>query len=216
MRADILPRTEPHDVGASQARLPWSMAPPPLTSLTAIAVVNVVSAWLIRPFVAAALAHDASAARGVAFALWLSGALSPLVAVVQALLLGAVAWALLTLGGAFVRFRQLLTVLLAGQVLLSLDSLFIAAVLLVRGSAAITTPADLWVPQGLDIFIAVESPMAQAIAGNVTLFHGAWLAFLIATLPRATGVSRRAAAAVGIAVWDGMLAVAVARALWLT
>ena len=216
VRTDISSHTGRGDVGASQPQLPWWMAPHPLGSLTAIAVINVVSAWLIRPFANAALADDSSAAQGVAFAFWLSGALSPLVALVQALLLGAAAWAMLTLGGTLVRFGRLLTVLLAGQVLLSLDNLFIAAVLLVRGIAAVTKPADLWVPQGLDIFFSVGSPVAQAIAGNVTLFHVAWFAFLVAALPHTIGVSRRAAIAVGIATWDGMLAVAVARALWLT
>jgi len=196
--------------------LPWWACPSPIASLGVVALVSLAAALAIRPLAISAFGDATGALRTFLFALWLSGFLSPIVALVQAAALSAIGWATLAMASAPPRFSRLFTLFLGGQAILALSGLWIAAVLWVRGGAHLTQPADLAVPQGLDIFFSPTSPVLLAIAQTASVVHVAWFLFLVVGLPRATGMSRRAALAVGIAAWDSLVAAAAVRALLLT
>jgi hypothetical protein len=196
--------------------LPCWACPSPLASLSIVAFVSLAAAFAIRPMAISAFRDATGALSTFLFALWLSGFLSPIVALLQAAALAAIGWATLAIASAPPRFSRLFTLFLAGQAILALSGLWIAAVLWARGAAHLTQPADLAVPQGLDIFFSPTSPVLLAIAQTASIVHVAWFLFLVVGLPRATGISRRAALAVGIAAWDSLVAAAAVRALLLT
>ena len=181
---------------------PRSVTFPVALPLVAMAAVSLLSAFLLAPVAAAAYRGEpAELSATVRSGLWVMGLASPLVALAKGAALAAVAWAVLVLGGAQPRFRGLLGALVAGEVILAVQALWMAGLLRLRGLGGIHSPADLSIPTGLDVIFSDPSTPLGAMAVSVTPFHLAWLLFLGWAFLRLGAGSRTLAAVAAVACW---------------
>lgn len=175
-------------------------------------VVALVSAFSLRPFIVAALPADQLAAAGaVEFSLWIVALFAPAFQLVRAVALGVLAWALLVLADSARRFRAILSIVLYGDVILSVQGLLLAFYLhLTTGGGA--GPQALQAPFGPAVFVPTSRPVLFAVAQSMTFVHVAWLAFLMIAFHRVLDLGRVRAAVFAAALWGGVLLVTVMRA----
>ena len=175
---------------------------PAVAPLVVIAVLNVTVAVLMRPALAAALRTQPN---GVAYAaeafLWLVAVFYPAIVLAKVLLLAAVAWSVVALLEESARWRQLLSVLLFGEILMLLQATLTAIVLHLRGIGALHAPADLIVHWGVAAFIDVQNPVAVALVQHATVFHALWFLFVAVALIRSAALPRFTAVATALSVW---------------
>jgi hypothetical protein len=90
-------------------------------------------------------------------------------------------------------------------------------VLYVRGLSAITAPADLVVPMGVDAFFTTTvSPALAAVAHATSLFDVLWFALIAIGLSRVTGMSRSTSVCAALLIWICAIFTGVVRALMFT
>jgi len=186
---------------------------PVMAPLVFILLVNFVSATAMQPAITAALqASQPAGAANVSFWLWLTALFAPVLTLLKALILTAVAWSVITLIGNEARFRTLLSLNVYGQAILALSPLFTVIVLHIRGLEAITSPDALLVSQGIDLFIDERSsPILLGLAQQGTIFHAGWFAFTAWCLRRATRLSLGTSLVVTTILWCGGLLVSILR-----
>lgn len=179
-----------------------SSLPRPWVSLTLLLALSIATASLMAPLARAAWANQPpEIATTVRTALWAVGLAAPVFALLKTAVLAALAWALLVLGGRQPGYRSLLTPLLAGELILSVQGLWIAGVLYLRGVDSLASPGDLTVTTGLDLLFPDPATVAGAAALSVTPFHLAWIGFLAWAFTRATGGRRWLGGLTAVACW---------------
>lgn len=189
-------------------------AAPVLAPLVALTLVNLaVAVAMRRPLTRGLAASPEGVRRVLDTAFWLVAVFYPVLALAKTLVLAACAWAVLALLGRDGRLRTLFSLLLYGELLLQLNGVFTALVLNLQGAGRIRQASDLLVPWGIDMLVPLHSRAALAAAQGATIFHLLWFAFLVAVMPRVTGVSRGGAAATAGTLWAGMIVFNVLRSL---
>lgn len=182
--------------------------------LTALATVSAVTAVAMRPLVATAYAGEGPELRGTVLAgIWVLAAVAPVAALAKGAALAGVAWAVLVLGGGDPRFRPLVSTLVAGELILAAQGLWVAALLHLRGLGALHTPADLGVATGLDLIFPDPGRPLGALASMVTPFHLAWMGFLVWRFRATQSVGIAWSAGAALACWIPGIVLAVGRAL---
>lgn len=182
-----------------------------LFSLLALSLLTAVT---LTPVARVAYAAEAPAlARTALSGLWVASAAVPVVAVLKGGALAAVAWAVLVLTGGDIPYRRAFGVVLAGELVLAAQALWIALLLHLRGLSAIESPADLAVVTGLDYLFPDPTTPLGALAVTVTPFHAAWVLFLAWGFRRAGGGGVVAAAGAALACWGPGAAVGILRAM---
>ena len=185
---------------------------PLLAPLTFVLLASVAAAASLQPALGPAFALQPAVAEAARSWLWLAAVAAPALALLKAAMLSALVWAVVILVGREIRFRVLLSANVYGQAILVLSGLFTALVLRARGAAAVQSPADLLVPQGIDVFLdASQSPIVASLAQQTTVFHILWLAFMVWVLPRTTSLSRGASVGVALSLMVVGLVVALIR-----
>jgi len=159
----------------------WALA------LALLGLSLVTAAALAPPTEAAFRSQPEALAATLRTGLWITAAAAPLVALGKGAVLGAIAWAVLVLGGKTPRYRSALAIVVTGELILAAQALWIALLIRVRGLAAISSPEDLRIPTGLDLLFPDPTTPLGALAGSVTPFHAAWVLFLAWRFGRAVG-----------------------------
>lgn len=198
------PPTAPH---AGPVRFPvWALA------LTLLAL-SLLTAATLAPLAAAAFrSQPESLAATLRAGLWIAAAAAPIAALAKGAALGGVAWAVLVLGGSTPRYRNTFAILVAGELILAAQGLWIALLLRLRGAAVISSPEDLRLATGLDVLFPDPATPLGALAGSVTPFHAAWVLFLAWRFSRGEE-SWAGGVLVALACWVPMPLVSVLRAL---
>lgn len=184
---------------------------PILPPLVLVVVFSSTAAYALQPMLGAAL--DADVVAAVRAWLWIAVLLAPVTAGGKALAFSAVAWSVLVLAGRDVGFRRLVSVFLYGEALLGLQPVVLAFVLQLRGSAAVSSPEDLYVPMGLDGLVRPDSPALAAVVQGLGAVHAVWFAFLVVALVRVVELPRRWALGLAVGSWGTVVALGAVRAL---
>lgn len=162
----------PASPGASPAR-------PTVMVLLAITVVSAATALAMIPLAEAAYREQPAALTAtVRTGLIIAAGAAPLLAIVRGSILGGIAWAVLVLWGSDPAYRRSWAILLAGELILAVQGAWMAIVLHLRSAAAISSPGDLEVTTGLNLFFPDPTTPVGALAQSVTPFHLAWFLFL--------------------------------------
>lgn len=184
-----------------------------LAPLVLVAIFSLLGAVGMDPMVEAAF-RNGSPGAGVTLRtwIWLLGVLSPVFAMVKGLVLGGAAWSVLVLLGGAPAFRAVVSAVLYGEALLSLQGLWISFVLHLRGVASMAEPSDLRVVTGLDVLADASSPVSVALAQGLSVFHVAWVVVLCLAFAHAAGTTRIRSSVAAAAVWCLVVGAAVLRA----
>jgi hypothetical protein len=167
---------------------------PVFEPLAAIAVVSLVTSWIIQPYLAHALAQQGPVAQQAAQgALWLSGVLSPFAAFGKALAAALVCWACSVFLGERLPFMKLISVFCVAELVFSLRDLTVAGVLAARGVGAVHTATDLMVAFGVNAFVHAISPLQRISVESWDFFTVAWASLVCALLRGACKGSARSA-----------------------
>lgn len=145
--------------------------------------------------------------------LWAMALLSPVTILLKGLLFGGVAWAVMVLAGAHIRYRTLTSAMLYGQVILGLQGAWLTLILWLRGGAALQQPSDLILPAGLDALVSDPSSPLAALARGITPFYCAWFVFLTVVIGRAARRGWWRGALAALTVWTLVTGLGVVRAL---
>lgn len=141
---------------------------------------------------------------------WVIAASSPLIALVKGGLLALVAWALLVLFGVPSNFRPVLSALLYGEAILSLQGPALLLTLLLQGGVR---RGGVPVPTGLDLLVEPAHAVLFALARGVTPFHLVWVGFLGLALAASAKAPRARGFAVSAALWTLVVGLAALRAV---
>ncbi|MFN2397329.1 MAG: hypothetical protein ABR543_01600 [Gemmatimonadaceae bacterium] len=180
-------------------------------------ILMIVSLHTAALLAARPLLHQADPAPAAKTLFWIMLVVSPLASVIKDVVLGVMAWAVGTLSGAeTARLRPFISVVLYADVVLALSGVSLVASLHLRGARGITESQDLVVPQGIDMFADISSPVWAAVAQSTTLYHVLWFVVLVATLPGVAALSRSRAAIVAGALWGTVITVGVLRGILLS
>jgi hypothetical protein len=186
-----------------------------ISPLILVGALSVAAAAGMQPMVAAAFAGQPS---GVGSSmqswLWLLAALSPVLALAKALILGAAAWAVLVLVAEGACFRVVTSAFLYGEVILALQGVWMAAVLQVRGVGDVSEPLDLRVASGIAELMGDAHPALLALTQGASVFHLAWMTFLALALASAAKTTRVRGFAAAWTAWSLVTAIGVIRALF--
>jgi hypothetical protein len=148
---------------------------PILEPLTVIAVVSLVTAWAIQPYVVHALAQQGAVAQSAAqAALWLSGVLSPFSALAKALLGALVCWSGAIYLGERVSLLKLISAFCLAETVFSLRDLTMWGVLAARGIGNVRSAADLMVAFGPNAFLRSQSAITRVALESWDFFTVAW------------------------------------------
>lgn len=194
------------------------LSPGPLRApVSALALIllalSLLTAVALAPLAEAAFrSQPAALAATLRSGVWIAAAATPLVALAKGAALGAVAWAVLVLGGRNAQYRSTFAIVVAAELILAVQGAWIALLLRARGVGAITSPEDLRLPTGLDVLFSDPTTALGAMAGWVTPFHAAWVIFLAWRFTLAGG-SRPWGVLAAAACWIPAPLVAVGRAL---
>lgn len=192
------PATPPDAGGALQRH-------PILISLAAITVLGLVIAWFMQPYLHAALAGRDATQSFAAKGIWVAALLAPIGALVRSALFGLLGYALAQLAGGSARYGQTVGALMVGEVAFTAGGLFTVLILALRGVASITSPADLMVRQGLDLFVDVSGGPLLAVAQTITLPHVIWFVVAVVALTSIAKFATWAAIATCVLAWLGMV-----------
>jgi hypothetical protein len=130
--------------------------------------------------------------------LWVVAVLSPLISLVKGGLLALAAWAVLVLLGSPARLRPVLSAVLYGEAILSLQGPLLLLMLSLQGGVREgAVPA----PMGLDLFVDPGRPVLLAVAHGVTPIHVAWVAFLALALSAGARSTRVHGLTVAALLW---------------
>lgn len=169
---------------------------PVFEPLAAIAIISLMTSWVIQPYLAHALAQQGPVAQQAAQgALWLSGVLSPFAAFGKALAAALVCWACSVFLGERLPLAKLVSVFCVAEVVFSLRDLTVAGVLLARGLGAVHTTADLMVAFGINAFVHGASPLQRIGFETWDFFTVAWASLVCALLRGVCRSSTRSAVA---------------------
>lgn len=175
-------------------------------------VFSVVAAVASRPLLLRALGGEhPGAASTVQLVLVFAALIAPILMVLKALLLTAVGWAALTLGGVDSRIRPLFSILLYGEAILMFQGVAVVLLVHLTTGGAVSSPQDLQLPLGLGAIVPPTMPVLWAVAQSVTLFHLAWFFFLTAAFHHCFGFSRARAVGLASLMWGAVLAFAAVR-----
>lgn len=141
---------------------------------------------------------------------WVLAASSPLLALLKGAVLALVAWALLVLSDAPTALRPVLSSVLYGEAILSLQGPALLLTLLLQGGVR---AGGVPVPTGLDFFVDPAHPVLLALARGFTPFHVAWVGFLAVALAASAGTSRARGLAVSGTLWTLVVGLGVLRAV---
>jgi hypothetical protein len=156
---------------------------PMFEPLVAIAIVSLMTSWVIQPYVAQALAQQGPVAQQAAQgALWLSGVLSPFAAFGKAFAAALVCWACAVFLGERLSLAKLVSVFCVAEMVFSLRDLTVAGVLAARGVGAVHTTADLVVAFGVNAFVHGTSPLQRIGFETWDFFTVAWASLACALL----------------------------------
>jgi hypothetical protein len=148
---------------------------PVIEPLAIVATVSLLTAWAIQPYVVHALAQQGAAAQGAAqAALWLSGVLSPLTALVKAVAAALICWSCAVYLDERLSLLKLVSIFCVAETLFSLRDLTMLAVLSARGVDAVRTTSDLMVAFGINAFVHSPSSLARIGLESWDLFTVAW------------------------------------------
>jgi hypothetical protein len=169
---------------------------PMFEPLAAIAIISLATSWIIQPYLVQALSQQGAVAQQAAQgALWLSGVLSPFVALGKALAAALVCWACAVFLGEQLSLAKLLSVFCVAEVVFALRDMAVAAVLVVRGLAAVHAPVDLKVAFGINAFVHAISPLQRIGLETWDLFSLMWALTVFLLLRSVLKTSPRSAAA---------------------
>jgi hypothetical protein len=172
---------------------------PVVQPLIAIAIMSLITTWMIQPYVAHALVQQGPAAQGAAqAALWLSGVLSPLAAFGKALSAALVCWAFSVFLGERLPLVKLISVFCIAEMVFSMRDVTTMGVLVTRGVSGVRTAADLMVAFGVSAFLHKPSPLQRIGFETWDFFSIVWAAVVFAMLRVVFKMSR--GSAVGLAV----------------
>lgn len=185
-----------------------------VSPLILVGALSLAAAAAMQPMVRAAFAGQPSGiGSSMQSWLWLLAALSPVLALVKALILGAAAWAVLVLVAEGAGFLVVMSAFLYGEVILALQGIWMAVVLHVRGVGVVSDPTDLRVVSGLAELMGDAHPALLALTQGASVFHLAWMTFLALALASGAATTKsRGFAAAGTA-WSLVTAIGVFRAL---
>ncbi|MGH7653385.1 MAG: hypothetical protein ACREN6_01860 [Gemmatimonadaceae bacterium] len=177
---------------------------PMFEPLVAIAIISLITSWVIQPYVAQALAPQGPVAQQAAQgALWLSGVLSPFAAFGKALAAALVCWACAVFLGERLPFAKLVSAFCLAEIVFALRDVTVAGVLAARGVGAVHTTADLMVAFGINAFVHGTTPLQRISVETWDFFTVAWASLVCALLRGVCKSSARSAvvlAAVAFAV----------------
>jgi hypothetical protein len=180
-----------------------------------VGVLSVAAAAGMQPMVGAAFSGGPSGVgTGMQSWLWLLAALSPVLALAKAAVLGAAAWAVLVLVGEGARFLVVASAFLYGEVILALQGVWIAAVLHARGVGSVSGPIDLRVFSGIAELLGDVHPALIALTQGASIFHLAWITFLSLALASAATTTRTRGFAAALTAWSLATAAGAIRALF--
>jgi len=186
-----------------------------MSPLILVGAISVAAAAGMQPMVGAAFAGQTSGVGGSMQSwLWLLAALSPVLALAKALILGAAAWAVLVLVSEGARLLVVASAFLYGEVILALQGVWMAAVLHVRGVGDVSEPLDLRVASGIAEFMGDAHPALLALTQGTSVFHLAWMTFLTLALASAAKTTRVRGFAAAWTAWSLVTAIGVLRALF--
>jgi hypothetical protein len=180
--------------------------------IVVIVAVEMVVAFVMRPFVMQALAvslppslRDAVIANPPAPLQWnwLFAAVRPLVMLGLWTTLLFIAFGAL---GHVVRFTRVATVVACASVVLAAKSAFTALILQLRGVDAIQHVSDVQPVIGLDLLVGPDSPVLQTILGAVNVFDVWFVCLLCLALARTEAKPIGSTVTAVVAVWLVMLA----------
>lgn len=179
---------------------------PILFSAAAILVLGLVVSWLMQPYLHAALQGRDATQSFAAKAIWATALVGPIGALMRSALFGLIGYALAELAGRNVRYGKTVGALMVGEVAFTAGGLFTVLILALRGVGNISSPADLAVKQGLDLFVDVSGGFPLALAQTITLPHLIWLAVAIIALRSLAHFAAWTAVATALLAWLGMVA----------
>lgn len=167
----------------------------------ALSLMALASAAVLAPVVDAAYGAEAEALATIARrGLWATVAATPVVALLKGAVLGALAWAVLVLGGKEVPYRDCAWNLLVAELILGAQALWTALLLRLRGIDASAGPEALRISTGLDLLFPDPTTPVGGLALSVTPFHAAWFLFLAWAFSRVGG-SRPMGLLASLACW---------------
>jgi len=187
--------------------------PPLVTPALLVGALSFATVAATSPLVRVAYSARPELLPTVLAGLWTMAALSPLFALLKGAALGAVAWAVLVLGGAEARLRSVVSTLLYGQLFLVLQGTWMTVLLWLRGTDHLRAPADMLMPTGLDFLFPDPTTVMGAVARGVTPFHVAWVIFCAVVIARVGGASRWQSAFAAASVWMFVVGLGVVRAV---
>jgi hypothetical protein len=148
---------------------------PVIEPLAIIATVSLLTTWASQPYFVHALAQQGAAAQGAAqAALWLSGVLSPLTALVKAVAAALICWSCAVYLDERLSLLKLVSIFCVAETLFSLRDLTMLGVLAARGVDGVRTTSDLMVAFGINAFVHSPSSLARIGLESWDLFTVAW------------------------------------------
>jgi hypothetical protein len=148
---------------------------PVIEPLTIVAVVSLITAWTIQPFVAHALTPMGAAAQGAAqVALWLSGVLAPLTALMKAGAAALACWSCAVYLGERLPLVKLVSMFCVAETTFAVRDLALAGVLVARGIESVHSTSDLMVAFGVNAFLHSPSASARIAFESWDAFSVAW------------------------------------------
>lgn len=175
---------------------------------------SVVAAFASRPLLLRAVGGEQpGVASTVQFILLFAALVAPLLMLLKAALLTAVAWSALALGSLESRIRPIFSVLMYGEAILMFQGVAVALLVYVATGGDVTSARDLQLPLGLGAIVPPSMPMIWAMAQHVTVFHLAWFLFLVVAFRRCAGFGRGGSLALASLLWGAVLLFSAIRTL---
>ena len=148
---------------------------PVMEPLAIIATVSLLTTWAIQPYVVHALAQQGTAAQGAAqAALWMSGVLSPLAALVKACAAALICWSCAVYLDERLSLLKLVSMFCVAEIIFSLRDLTMLGVLAARGIDNVHTTSDLMVAFGINAFVHSSSSLWRIGFESWDMFSVAW------------------------------------------
>ena len=172
---------------------------PIIEPLTIVASTSLLAAWAIQPFVVHALIPQGAVAQGAAqAALWLSGALAPLTALIKASAAALICWSCAVYLGERLSLLKLVSIFCIAETIFALRDLAMAGVLVARGIESVRSTSDLMVAFGVNAFLHSSSSMARVACESWDVFSVAWGLVAFWMLRTLFGTGRRTSACLAL------------------
>lgn len=172
---------------------------PIIEPLTIVTVVSLLTAWAIQPFMVRALIPQGAAAQGAAqAALWLSGVLAPLTALIKASAAALICWSCAVYLGERLSLLKLVSMFCLAETIFALRDLTMLAVLAARGIESVRSTADLMVAFGINAFLNSSSASARVALESWDAFSVAWGLLAFWMLRALFRIDRRSSASLAL------------------